>query len=101
MRAQILLASLAVALLAAPSVAAIGTPTGQQGPPLIDFGSPCLNGGVTLVVYGVELFRCWKPLDSNADEPAVKCASEVCSLVNLACTVATKPVTKKDCVLVA
>jgi hypothetical protein len=101
MRLTNLLAALAVTSLAlATPAAAVGTDSGQQGPPIVDFGTPCFKGGFTLVVYGKEVFRCWKPLGNDDSEATARCASEVCSLVNAACTIATKPVTKRDCVLV-
>ena len=100
MRPMTLLAAFALTTLALAMPVSAATDV-QNGPDVISFGSPCLNGGVTLIVYGVTLLQCWKPVDVDSEEPVVMCASDVCTVVNQACTIATKPVTKKDCVLVA
>lgn len=78
MRLTPLLAALALTTLA---VAAPASAMPAPGPDPVSFGSPCLNGGTTLIVYGQTVLQCWKPVDS----PVARCMSEVCEAINVVC----------------
>lgn len=62
MRATLTLTILALAILgfAAPAAAA---------PDVVSTGSPCLNGGVTLIVLGHTVVQCWKPWSTGPMPP--------------------------------
>jgi hypothetical protein len=101
MRPMTLLAAATLTALAFAMPVSAATEV-QDGPDVVSFGSPCLNGGTTLIVYGHTVLQCWKPVGAGSDAlTETKCASEVCTLINQGCTIATKPVTKRECVLVA
>jgi hypothetical protein len=55
MRSAILLTLLAASALA------LAVPASAQPSDPVSTGSPCLNGGVTLIVLGHTVLQCWKP----------------------------------------
>lgn len=54
-------------LVAATLLAAAAPATAQ--PDLVSTGSPCLNGGVTLIVLGNTVLQCWKPWGTGPTLP--------------------------------
>jgi hypothetical protein len=62
MRTTLILTLLAVAVLG------LAAPAAAQ-PDVVSTGSPCLNGGVTLIVLGNTLLECWKPWSTGPMPP--------------------------------